>query len=348
MSYVDALTGKTRAELELLTYDELLRLYHSTRAEERTTKAVEEMKLIGSVLGQRYNTQFAEAIESVALSRASRSFVVAGANTNLRALKFRVKRWCEWEDDEDETEALTVMDQAGEMVPAADFYEYLRQYFGEYCTLIRALAEHVDGIDYVGEMSDDLWNCFNEARRNLEERGHFGPTPWPLHRLFRDMDPPVEIILAQEARNLEREAGLARMVWARRAKAADPLRIVVSFLGGRVGAEQVEFLPRDELPEAMRRLVDSYNSIDQDRYWDADVWLYCGAEDQIPVWSCDVPVGGQAFGGFSEKRQHAQWSVYWEGETESDTDDELMGDYSVDWSSSDSEEYFSASSEDEG
>ena len=334
--------AELRPKLEATPYEELNRLYCQENYEHR--------ELVATVLRERYQTQRAVALEKVALSRASRSSVIAGASTNSRALKLRVRTRCDFAGAEVDTEALTVMDQDGNTVPAPDFYEYLRQYFGELCAMIRALAEHVDGLDYVGDESDELWEEFNYARDALEERGHFNPMPWPLKRLFRNMNPPVEIILAQEARNREREVGLARMVWSRRISAADPLNIVISFLGGRIGAEQVPFLPRDELPEAMRRVVDSYNSDDNNEfYWDADVYIYCAARDQIPVWSCDVPVGDQAHGYFYHKHRSLRWSANWEGETESDTEDEKWEDTdSVDWSSSDSEEYFSASSEDEG
>jgi hypothetical protein len=256
--------------------------------------------------------EYDKAVLSVSVSRRHRSFVAAGANADLPRLKFRYKTWGPTRGRDCYTEVLEVMDQSGALVPAADIYQYLRQQFCEHCALILALTDHIAAVDYVGDEfareKDNLIEAFVPGFYDLDEKNHFDPLPGPLLYLFGYLVPPWEILLAQQARNHEREASLARMVCAQRLNVADAVNVIVGFLGGRIGV-QTSFLTRDELRTAMNTLVASYN--DQA---ESDRGGYCHALIQNDLRA----------GVFSTRPGHRslRWLVHREGETESDTEDD--------------------------
>ena len=278
-----------------------------------------------------------KAVVYVHVTRPHRSFVAPGANANLPKLKLRENHWSAEDGKEYQVHELNVMDQSGAMVPAKDFYEYLRQQFCEICALIHALKDYMDDVDYANELNSyertrfcfQFWDAFAELdKRNLQ----LGPWPaaihpWPLRLLFYEMQPPIDILLSQQARNFKREESLVRMVCARRLSIADPVKIIVGFLGGRVGV-QATFLPRDELAAAMNDLVESYNDRieDDDEHYQASI----APDLQSGVFKEDPPGG----------RPYFRWSVHREGETESDTESELdqtgapYNDHTVDYTSS--------------
>ena len=269
-------------------------------------------------------------------TRPHRSFVAPGANANLNKLKLREKHWSAEDGKKYQVHELNVMDQSGAMVPAKDFYEYLRQQFCEICALIHALKDNMDDVDYANEEHSyeqtrfcfQFWDAFAELdKRNLQLHPGAAIHPWPLRLLFYEMQPPIDILLSQQARNFKREESLVRMVCARRLSIADPVKIIVGFLGGRVGV-QATFLPRDELAPAMNDLVESYNDmiVYDDEHYQASI----APDLQSGVFKEDPPGG----------RPYFRWSVHREGETESDTESELdqtgapYNDHTVDYTSS--------------
>ena len=248
------------------------------------------------------------ALAAVRGSRASRSFVAPGANANLPRLVFR--------EEDAEPVPLMVVDQSGALVPAADFYEWIRQQFCELCALRHAIHENAMGWQYPHQIFMDLWH-------KLLREGHFEPIPATFKLLFVHMSHsvPAWMLHSHTDRLRERELESAREIFARRLGTEDPLRIIRPYLGG-VDLSDATFLPRAELPAVVDHLIATFRKEGGAHGWNGAIRIYAGEQGDEAAWR---GVGCQAVGQLRNEEEGIglYWKIYREGD---DTDDEFDDD----------------------
>lgn len=252
------------------------------------------------------------ALAAVRGSRASRSFVAAGANANLPRLILLQKDCVPI--------PLLVVDQGGALVPAADFYEWIRQQFCELCALRHAIEENAMPWHYAYQIFMQLW-------QELRDEGHFQPIPKMLDDFFVHMSHsvPFWMLNSQSDRLLERELESAREIFAQRLGTEDPLRIIRPYLGG-VDLSDATFLPRAELPAVIDHLMATFRKEEGKRGWNHAIRIYAGEQGDEAAWR---GVGCQVVG---ERRKISssfaislRWKIYREGdEMDNEYDDDEM------------------------
>lgn len=250
------------------------------------------------------------ALAAVQGSRASRSFVAPGANANLPRLILRV--------DDDEPIPLMVEDQSGALVPAADFYEWIRQQFCELCALRHAIHENAMGWQFPHQIFMDLWD-------DLREEGHFQPIPHTFDLLFAHMSHsvPFWMLDSHTDRLRERELESAREIFTQHLGTEDPLRIIRPYLGG-VDLSDATFLPRAELPAVFDHLMATFRKEEGDHGYNAAIRIYAGEQGDEAAWR---GVGCQAVGQFRDEQdgEGHSWKIYREGaDTDNEYDDDEM------------------------
>ena len=256
------------------------------------------------------------ALAAVQGSRASRSFVAPGANANLPRLVLRVSHTSN--SHTSKPEPLMVVDQSGALVPAADFYEWIRQQFCELCALRHAVEEHAMPWHYA-------YQIFMQLRQDLRVMGHFQPMPHTLKEVFfvhMSHSVPFWMLNSQSDRLRERELESAREIFARRLGTEDPLRIIRPYLGG-VDLSDATFLPRAELPAVVDHLMDTFRKEEGKYGWNVAIRIYAGEQGDEAAWR---GVGCQAVGQVrNEHGEGYSWKIYREGdEMDNEYDDDEM------------------------
>lgn len=234
-----------------------------------------------------------EALSAYRNSRAARSFVVPRANTNARRVMFRQHSY----PIDCEPDLLMVEDQSGAEVPAADFYEWVRQQYCELCALRKVVDEHVPAFD-------DPFETFFGTVQDLvmtDSWGSRGPFPPELLELLFVFDDTFlsKIVSSQRYRHDRREVVL-REVLGQRLSVVDPLNVIVSFLE----VDDEMFLPRAELPVVLEHLVESFNArTDTLDEQSVVVRVYSGEHGPLAK-------GRRLYNGIAGK---SRWQVFWEG-----------------------------------
>ena len=252
------------------------------------------------------------ALAAVRGSRAARSFVAPGANANLPRLVLRVSH-------ASKPEPLMVVDQSGALVPAADFYEWIRQYFCELCALRHAIEEHAMDWQYPHKIFIDLWPT-------LRGEGHFNPVSSTLESFLGHMSHsvPFWMLDSHTDRLREREFESAREIFTQHLGTEDPLRIIRPYLGG-VDLSDATFLPRAELPAVFDHLMATFRQGEKGALfsWNGAIRIYAGDQGDEAVWR---GVGCQVVGQFrNEEGIGYDWKIYREGAvTDNEYDDVLM------------------------
>ena len=250
------------------------------------------------------------ALAAVRGSRASRSFVAPGANANLPRLVFR--------EEDCEPIPLMVEDQSGALVPAADFYEWIRQQFCELCALRHAIEENAMDWHYPHSIFIGLW-------LKLRREGHFQPIPHTFDLFFVHMSHsvPFWMLDSHTDRLRERELESAREIFARRLGTEDPLRIIRPYLGG-VDLSDATFLPRAELPAVVDHLMATFRKEQGKQGWNSAIRIYAGEQGDEAAWR---GVGCQVFGQLRNEQDGGgySWKIYREGaDTDNEYDDDEM------------------------
>jgi len=260
------------------------------------------------------------ALAAVRGSRASRSFVAAGANANLPRLVLlhKVIKTDRFVKD-CEPVPLMVVDQSGALVPAADFYEWIRQQFCELCALRHAIEENAMYWHFPHQIFMQLW-------QKLRNEGHFFPIPKTLDDFFVHMSHsvPAWMLHSHTDRLRKRELESAREIFARRLGTEDPLRIIRPYLGG-VDLSDATFLPRAELPAVVDHLMATFRKGEGKLGWNGAIRIYAGEQGDEAAWR---GVGCQVVGEVRKIDEEAislRWKIYREGdEMDNEYDDDEM------------------------
>ena len=214
---------------------------------------------------------------------------------------------------------LRVVDQSGALVPAADFYEWIRQQFCELCALRHAIEENAMYWHFPHQIFMDLWD-------KLRREGHFEPIPATFYLFFFHMSHsvPAWMLHSHTDRLRERELESAREIFAQRLGTEDPLRIIRPYLGG-VDLSDATFLPRAELPAVFDHLMATFRKGEKGVgfAWNGAIRIYAGDQGDEAAWR---GVGCQVVGQFrNEEGISYRWKIYREGDnTDNEYDDASM------------------------